>query len=376
MMAMQQAVARTIAFVYHDEQLVRRNQLRRKLESYGFTIKKEYESSSRDFHFSSVDLVVAIREGTGGARNALDAAAERDGKDLVYINHNTSRGGWDRLATYAPAPPALALVPPPPESIVQTRDEETTELFALLEQERDNARAEVQRLNGDLGNVRADRERLTNELAEAKRKLGKAEIDLEAAKLTAGEARDQRGLVNQIATLTEERDAARVQNHRHTHDLKALREKVERLEGAEERANELSVDLELAQAQSKDFENKYRASAASEVMATKSAAELRAKLEGRGESTALRAALEQASVVRAELDATKANLAEAQAEAREYSERVDALIEQLDALSAAPTAPPPAGDDFAETARAFQLLVRRRMMTADEALAKLAEAAP
>jgi chemotaxis protein MotB len=124
---------------------------------------------------------------------------------------NTAVGGALSLPASADAPATIA-----------STDAEAAELYALLEAERDAAKAEVQRLTGELGNLRADRERLTKERDAAVGRANRLQVEAEQARLGESESRER------IRVLESELAAARQQNERLIKERDAAREALAR----------------------------------------------------------------------------------------------------------------------------------------------------
>lgn len=365
MMAVSPSARPTLALVYQDETLMRRNNIRQKLTGRGFVIKKEYVSDSKRFDFSTVDLVVAISDNIArSSATAISSAAERDGVEVFFLPHQVGKPGWERLNARAP----LAVVPESEPAVGSDLDADTAQLFTIIEQERDQARAHGQKLAGELGNARADRERLTKEAAELKGKVLKLETELEAARLDTGETQEQRNAWgDRLRTLEAERDAAIAQNRKLVKELEAARERLERTDDAEITADALRTQLEAAKQERKEYCDRYKMAAAREGKAL----EKIKQLEARGEPKVIKD-------LRTELTSTTQALTEAHAAIAMLKKKATEAERRASAAERAEVYRPGgkgSGKDVSQVAEALRGVVKLGVMSADEAFDKLVEAA-
>ncbi len=343
----------TCALVFAEETLIRRNGIPQKLAERGLLIKKQVAANSRAFEFSTVDLVIVIADGvTSGQSSVIRAAAKYANVDVLFLPHQASRWG-EALHGYASAPPqsTLSLV-----KLDAENDKDAGELYAMVEKERDEAKAQVQKLTGELGNVRADRERLIAERDAANGAVVRLEVQLGEAQLGLGEARTEReaatALRERLVALEADLNASWQQNERLVRERDAALEAADRQEGRSESLADLEGQLAAMKVERDSYMNKFRMASAREAQAS-----TRAKVAEEAQREAPKVVTDRMRALQAEVE-------------RVTSER-DRLVE---AVRTAPKPAPARRADLDEVAGALRALSKAKLLTAEDAFDKLLEA--
>jgi hypothetical protein len=430
------------ALVFADDVSRKLNGIRAKLTERGFFIKKEINSESKNFDFSMVDLVIAVANNLRqGPTDRIRAAAAAQGKQLLFLSRQSSRFGWDRLEEFGreafEGPPVYSRSfgtpesPSPrtngvPSSVVSvplnttaglaslplamssrgedgTRkllgalemetkayDTATTELFSILERERNDARKQAQKLAGELGNVRLEIGRLTRERDEfatevkkAKARESAAGVKTEAATLGEKEAREQgRAWAERLKRLESDLKAAQDQNARLVKERNEDRKLLEEALTETPTTGPTLEEHQKLKAERDDYMNKFRMNKAHMDLHVRSNRDLRLKnavLEKRvsGEGGSVSAdfvPLEEFQKLQVERDdlfakycGSRSHTSKHVRENQELREKKKALEKELKAAGGAGASPVIDPD----TAKAILQLVKSKVMTSEEGLSKL-----